>query len=53
LAVQVDPSTNESELDVDREAWVRDVLMELNPEQIVIRVSIEGSRMVILGNPHR
>jgi hypothetical protein len=53
LAARVDPSRNESELDVDREAWVKVELMELQPEQIVIRVSIEGSRMVILGDPHR
>jgi hypothetical protein len=37
---RVDPSRNESELDVDREVWVRVVWMELKPEQIVIRVSI-------------
>jgi hypothetical protein len=53
LAVQVDPSRNKSELDVNREAWVRVILMELKPEQVVIRVFIEGSRMVILGEPHR
>jgi hypothetical protein len=52
-AVQVDPSRNKSELDVNREAWVRVILMELKLEQIVVRVSIEGSRMVILGDPHR
>jgi hypothetical protein len=53
LAARIDPSRNEFELDVDREAWVRVILMELKPEQIVIRVSIEGSRMVTLGDPHR
>jgi hypothetical protein len=53
LAVQVNPSRNESELDVNREAWVRVILMELKLEQIVIGVSIEGSRMAILGEPCR
>jgi hypothetical protein len=53
LVVQVDPSRNEFELDVNREAWMRIILMELKPEQIVIRVSVEGFRMVILGDPHR
>jgi hypothetical protein len=53
LAARINPSRNESELDVDREGWVRVILMELKPEQIVIRVSIEGSRMVTLGDPHR
>jgi hypothetical protein len=53
LVAQVDPSRNESELDVNREAWMRVILMELKPEQIVIRVSIEGSRTVTLGDPHR
>jgi hypothetical protein len=43
LAARVDPSRNESELDVDKEAWVR----------VVLRASIKGSRMVILGDPHR
>jgi hypothetical protein len=53
LVAQVDPSRNESELDVNREAWVRVILMELKLRQIVVRVSIEGSRMVILGEPPR
>jgi hypothetical protein len=53
LAVQVDPSRNKSELDVSRKAWVRVILMELKPEQAVVRVSIEGSRMEILGEPCR
>jgi hypothetical protein len=58
LAVQVDPSRNKSELDVSRKAWVRVILMDLKPEQVVVRVSIEGSRMegsrmAILGEPCR
>jgi hypothetical protein len=53
LAARVDPSRSESELDVDREAWVRVTLMELKPAQIVIGVFIGGSRMVILWEPHR
>jgi hypothetical protein len=53
LVAQVDPSRNESELDVNREAWVRVILMELKLGEIVVRISIEGSRMAILGEPCR
>jgi hypothetical protein len=32
LAAQVDPSRSESELDINREVWVRLILMELKLE---------------------